>query len=204
MQINKYGKVLIGLTGNIASGKSLASSMFSNRLFERIDSDYLAQIQMARHSDSIIDLVGKEITDGDGRIDRNRLSLLAFSDRELMKRLENIIHPYVIAEIDNLIKRSRKRIILIESAIIFESNLIKNFEKIITVFAPFETRLERIMRRNNIKRDDAIRRIDFQFDEYQKILKSDYVIDNSGGKDWLRSQIKNVEKSIFLNWLPDS
>ncbi len=199
MQINRYGKILVGLTGNIASGKSYTLKMFDDKLFLKIDSDAIARTNLLKikRSDLPVRLRNKVPFGQDGKIDKDRLSILAFSDRDVMRELEEVIHPVTIRDIENLLVISDRKIAIIESAIIFESKLQRLFDKIITVFSPYEVRIKRLIKRAKIDYMEAKKRIDFQMDEYQKILFSDYVICNSKDRKWLRIQVKNVERSLL-------
>jgi len=199
MQIDKSNKFLIGLTGNIASGKTLAMNMFDNNLFYKIDSDRIADTQLMQNREVyefLTETFGGDILDNDHRIDRKRLSQLAFSDRNLMKRLEGIIHPLVFKEVEEGLRRTDKKYAIIESAILFESGLEQVFDRIITVFAPEEIRVRRLMKRAKIDYDEAMKKVRFQMSEFIKISRSDYAIDNSKGIAWLKRQVKNVEEDI--------
>jgi len=199
MKINDYGKILIGLTGNIASGKSIAMRFFDDEYFLKIDSDEVASEHLEDREvvESLKNRFGDEILDSSNKIDRKRLSRIAFSDRGVMKTLEGIIHPFVFADIEEMLKSSNKRFAIIESAILFENGLQGLFKRVITVFAPKEVRIKRLMERAGIEYEEAARKIDFQMGEFLKISKSDYVIDNSMGLVWLRVQVKRVEEDIM-------
>ncbi|MCX7943709.1 MAG: dephospho-CoA kinase [Deltaproteobacteria bacterium] len=197
--LNKNKKILIGLTGNIASGKSLALTFFDKELFEKVDSDKLAKKHLLALTIKNMPhyLKKKDIFRFDGKIDKEKLSSIAFSDKLVMKNLEEIIHPLVIKDIKKILKYSNKKFLIVESAIIFESKLKEVLDKIITVFAPFEIRIERLINRAHISYLEAKKRIEFQADDYQKILNSDFVIDNSKDKKWMIRQIKNIEKRLL-------
>ncbi|MGC9043956.1 MAG: dephospho-CoA kinase [Myxococcota bacterium] len=199
MLINKYEKILIGITGNIASGKSLAASMFNPSYFEKIDSDKIAErilITDQKVRSLLLNLLGNEIMGSDNRLNKAKLSSLAFANKGIMKRLEDIIHPLVFVKIENILKYSTRKFALIESAIIFENGFERLFDRIITVFAPFDIRINRLIERSKIDYSEAKRRIMFQMDEYIKILLSDFVIDNSGQREYLKRQVKNIEYKI--------
>ena len=199
MRIRDYGKILLGLTGNIASGKSLAIKFFDDKIFLRIDSDRLASRHLVENRDVIVVLknkFGDEVFDSSNRIDRKKLSQIAFSDREVMKALEEVIHPLVLKDVEEMLKTSERKFVIVESAVLFESGLEGMFDRIITVFAPEELRVKRLMKRTGIDYDEAIRRIRFQMSEYLKVSRSDYVIDNSRGVVWLKRQVKRVEEDL--------
>ncbi|MCX7957669.1 MAG: dephospho-CoA kinase [Deltaproteobacteria bacterium] len=201
MKIRKYNKILIGLTGNIASGKSLALEFFDGRLFEKIDSDSIAREHLLNlNIGNYPDFLNLKILNDKKIIDKDRLGKIAFSDRKLMAKLEAAIHPLVIRDIETILRKTTRTFAIVESAIIFESNLDRYFDKIITVFAPYEIRMKRLVKRAKIKPSEAKKRIDFQMDEYRKIVLSDFAIDNSKDKRWLLQQVKNIEKKILNNY----
>lgn len=200
MLINKDSKILIGITGNIASGKSFATSFFNPSYFDKIDTDKISEqilLSNLQIRKILLDLFGNNILDNENRLDKRKLSALAFGNQSIMNQLERIIHPLVFIEIEKILKDSSKRFAILESAIIFEKELEKIFNKTITVFAPFEIRIKRLMKRAKIDYKEAEKRILFQMDEYKKILISDFVVDNSKDRTWLERQIKNIESKIL-------
>lgn len=203
MLIEKNDRILIGITGNIASGKSTVAKMFEGDLFLLLDSDGIAKNYLSAEPeirDGLRDYCRREIFRGDGSIDAALLASAAFEDRELMKRLESMIHPRVMRDIQNAIENTKRPIVIVESALIFEINMHAIFDKIITVFASEEIRIGRLMRRRGISKEEALKRVRFQMGEYLKISRSDYVIDNSRGKRWLGRQVENIREDILTTY----
>lgn len=203
MWIEKNNRILIGITGNIASGKSTVARMFEGDLFLLLDSDSIAKNYLLTEPEIRDGLQGyskRGIFRADGSIDVALLASAAFGDRELMKRLESMIHPRVIRDIQNAIESTKKPIVIVESALIFEINIHTIFDKIITVFADEGIRIGRLMRRMGISKEEALRRVRFQRGEYLKISRSDYVIDNFGGRRWLEMQVENIRKDILTTY----
>lgn len=198
MRLDKFGKILIGLTGNIASGKSLVLSLFDDRLFEKVDSDKIAQKYLMRLKAQDLPpiLREKDIFNKDGGIDREKLSRIAFSNKTIMRGIEKIIHPLVIKEIEDILRLTKKRFAIVESAILFENKMTGLFNRIVTVFAPIEIRAKRLMKRTKIDYKEALKRIRFQMGESTKILQSDFVIENSRDKRWLIRQVRNIEEHL--------
>ncbi len=200
--LDKNNKILIGITGNIASGKSTVTSIFDKNIFHVIDSDSLAKRHLIADLDIREELLykfGDDILDMDGEIDIECLGKIAFEDGDFMKELETKIHPRVFQDIQKIINETDRKYILIESAIIFEHNLNRIFDKIITVFSDEKVRIDRLVKLRKIDLNEAIKRVKFQMSEYYKIIHSDYVVDNSKDKRWLAFQVKNIMDDICLN-----
>ena len=123
---NWPGKYVIGLTGNIATGKSVVRRMLEHLGAYTIDADALSNRVITKGAPGykpILDKFGSWLLDKDGQINRNKLAHLVFADPEALAQLEDIIHPYVIQAIDILIKRARQPVIVIEAIKLLESEL---------------------------------------------------------------------------------
>lgn len=169
--------MLIAITGNIASGKSEAEKIFRDEGFDVYDTDIIAH-KILENSD--------RVKESFGTTDRKELAKIVFEDSEKMRILESIIHPLV-----------KEEVLKIKSGIIsvpqlFEAGFESLFDKIIFVSAPEELRLERLMKRNNLSKEEAQIRIDAQMSEEEKISKCDFIIDNSSTPENLRKQIENI------------
>ena len=120
------GKYVIGLTGNIATGKSVVRKMLEHLGAYGIDADALAHRAMALGSPGyqpVVEMFGKWILGADGQIDRNRLARIVFSDADALAQLENIIHPLVSQAVDVLVRRTRHSVIAIEAIKLLEIKL---------------------------------------------------------------------------------
>ena len=184
-------KYVIGLTGNIATGKSVVRKMLEHLGAYGIDADALSHRAIAKGApgyQATIDAFGKWLLKPDGEIDRGKLGRLTFNDPEAMTRLEDIIHPLVAQAVDVLVRRSSQRIIVIEAIKLFESELRNVCDSVWVVNVPQEMQIRRLMEKRSLSREDAIQRIHFQSSQQQKLSAAQVVIQNNGSYEetWKR------------------
>lgn len=177
----------IAIVGNIASGKSTVEQILIDKGFVVYDTDKIAHKILEDNKD----LFPFAIVDG--RIDRKKLAKVVFSDNEQLKYLESIIHPKVREFIENIDDKST---VFISVPQLFEAGFEDLFDKIIFVSAPLEIRLERLMKRNNLTKDEAMKRINAQMWEEEKIQKSDFVINNNSSKIELINQVGSLMQRL--------
>jgi dephospho-CoA kinase len=193
--ISKWpGKYVIGLTGNIATGKSVVRKMLEHLGAYGMDADALSHRAIARGApgyQATLDVFGKWLLKADGEIDRARLGKLVFGDAEAMARLEDIVHPLVSQAIDIMVKRASQRVIVIEAIKLLESDLRNVCDSVWTVNVPEEVQIRRLMDRRGMSREDAAQRIHFQSAQQHKLSAAKVVIQNNGSfeETW-----KNVVK----------
>jgi len=184
-------KVVIGLTGNIATGKSLVLRMLQELGATAIDADKLAHLTMEPGGpayQSIIQEFGRFILDSNGQIDRNRLGRIAFASPEAMAQLEAITHPAVRQEIIARINNAPTPVVVIEAIKLFEEGLAEQCQSKWVVISPPEVQLKRLVERRKMSPELARQRITAQSSQEEKVTKADVVIDNSGdlAKTWAR------------------
>ena len=192
--------IKIGLTGSIGSGKTAALNLFKNYDFLTLNLDEEANRIIKKNSDEykkIVDFFGKNILNSDYEIDRKILAGIIFSDASKKKVLEDIIYPALRADIDRIIKASRKPAAIIEGAVIIESGYYLKLDKTILVACDLSRRIKRTY--NKFDFEDFIRRNKNQLSEKEKIKKSDFVINNNYGFKLLIPQINSFIR--FLNSL---
>ncbi len=182
-------KVVIGLTGNIATGKSLVLRMLQELGASVIDADKLAHQVMAPDGPAypaIVEEFGRFVVDASGLIDRNRLGRIAFAVPEAMTRLEAITHPAVRQEIAERINSAPTPVVVIEAIKLFEGGLADQCQSKWVIVAPPEVQLKRLVERRKMSPDLARQRIAAQSSQQEKAAKADVVIDNSGdlAKTW--------------------
>lgn len=177
------GKYVIGLTGNIATGKSVVRKMLEHLGAYGIDADALAHRATAKGApgyEAVVELFGNWILEKDGQIDRARLGRLVFSDPDALKVLEQIVHPLVSQAIDILIRRSPHRVIVVEAIKLVESGLASNSDSLWVTYSPAEVQLDRLMRKRGMNEEAALQRIQVQPPQEEKIKAADVVIRNTG------------------------
>ncbi len=203
--MRKYCNIL-GLTGSIATGKSTVSRIFKKYGIPVIDADKIARDVVKKGSyglKKIVDEFGKEYLNPDGTLNRKKLADLIFSNKEAKERLEKIIHPLVRrkeAEIIEKIREKDKDIpIVVDVPLLIETGSYKNYDKIIVVYVPESIQIERLMKRDGLAYEDALKRIRNQMNIEEKIKFADYVIDNSGSIEDTEKQVVKILEEI--RWL---
>jgi dephospho-CoA kinase len=193
---------LIGLTGNIASGKSAVADMLAERGATIIDADILARDAVMKGSpalDSIVEKWGREILDDDGNLDRAKLRSRVFEDQSDLDALNEIVHPEVQRLRANEMRAARERgdkVVVCVIPLLFERHLADEFETIILVDAPRSVRLERIVRDRKIDETEAMKMIAAQMPADLKRARADYVIENAGSREELEDEVDRVWQSI--------
>lgn len=176
------GKYVIGLTGNIATGKSVVRKMLEHLGAYGIDADALSHRAITKGAPGfqpVVDTFGRWILTPDGQIDRSKLGRLVFSNPEALITLEDIIHPLVHQAIDILASRATQKVIVIEAIKLLESEL-RNFCDTIWVTDTSETlQIQRLIDRRKMSYEDAIERIHAQSAQSIKIKAADIVIKNN-------------------------
>lgn len=171
---------IIGLTGGIGSGKTtIANHFMAAGIPVYIADDEARKIMQ---SDEIITKIektfGTAIFDN-GILNREKLSGIVFEDPEKLKLLNAIIHPAVKKHFSNwILNHKNAPYIIYEAAILFESGSYKECDIIITVTAPLESRIQRVIQRDKTTRENVLRRINMQWNDEKRIEKSDFVIEN--------------------------
>ncbi len=177
------GKYVIGLTGNIATGKSVVRKMLEHLGAYGIDADALAHRAIAKDAPGyqpVLDTFGNWILTPEGQIDRTRLGRIVFSDSEALEKLEAIVHPLVRQAIDLLIRRAGQKIIVVEAIKLLEGPLRTACDNIWVTTAPMEVQLRRLRIKRGMSAEVARQRISAQPPQTQKIEAADVVIKNNG------------------------
>jgi dephospho-CoA kinase len=196
---------LIGLTGNIASGKSTVADMFVERGASVIDADVLAREAVLKGSPalkSIVEKWGSEVLDAEGNLDRAELRHRVFEDQSELDALNEIVHPEIMRRRTEEVDAARARgdqVVLCVIPLLFERHLAGEFDTIILVDAPRSVRLDRIVRDRKIDEAEAMKMIASQMPADLKRARADYVIENAGTKKELEAEVERVWQSIAGN-----
>ena len=183
----------IAITGNIASGKSYVEQFFRDKGYAVFDTDKIAH-EILENSPDVKNAFKNFDILSDGKIDRKKMAGLVFSDKTLLTKLENIIHPLVKDEILKIFN-SDYEIVFVSVPQLFEAGFEDMFDKIIFVSADEIIRLKRLMKRNNLTKGDALKRINAQLPESYKTGKCDIVIENNGTKEELAEILSRIQFS---------
>ena len=185
-------RLVIGVTGNIATGKSTVLEMLANLGAETIDADQLVHQMMGPDSELAEPLgqeFGREVVNDDGSINRPALGGIVFSDAAKLERLEVLIHPHVVAAMVGAIHEPGPDVLVLDAIKLFEAGIADHCDEVWVVDADLEARIDRLMARNQIDREEALRRIDAQPPQAEKVARADRVIDNGGPLAATQAQI---------------
>lgn len=190
---------VIGLTGNIGTGKSTVTRMLADLGATVIDADTLAHEVIAPGTpgwQQVVDAFGPEIVAADGTIDRARLAAIVFSDPAALARLEAIVHPLVIQEADRRIRAIRRGVVVIEAIKLIESGMYRDCDALWVVTARPEQQLERLVRERGMSATEVQRRMAAQPPQSEKVTLADVVIDNSGTPEETRAQVEAAWRAL--------
>ncbi|MBR6735755.1 MAG: dephospho-CoA kinase [Oscillospiraceae bacterium] len=193
---------IIGLTGQTGAGKSTVSKTLSSRGITVIDCDLVAREVVDKEKELLADLAieyGIGILNQDGTLNRRKLGSIVFADREKLDRLNEIIFPYITKNIVGKVNSLRKRgvpMVVLDAPTLFESGIDKECDDIISVIAPEELRLNRIMVRDHLSDTEARNRIASQHDDAFFIENSSHVIVNDKDVDHLYFESLRVAEEL--------
>src|SRR5215510_13145036 len=193
----------VGLTGSIGVGKSYVASVFVELGCHVLDADLTAREVVLPGTPGLRAIThefGEEILNTDGTLDRKRLGALVFADENQRQRLNHILHPFIIARQDEILRgwelEDPNGIGIVDAALMIESGGYKRFDKLIVVHCRPESQLERLMLRDKISREEAERRIASQMPQEEKQKFADYLIDTSDGFEPTRQQTIRVHQKL--------
>ena len=190
--------LLIGLTGNIASGKSTVAQLLSERGATIIDADVLARRAVERGSsafDAIVRRWGTSVLAPDGHLDRAALRRVVFGHPKELEALNDIVHPEVERLREMRINEARQRgdrIVVCDIPLLFEKKMAERFDRIILVDAPRPLRLERLVEDRGLRETEAMDMIAAQMPAELKLARADFVIDNASTLTQLEQRVNDV------------
>ncbi|MBO4730603.1 MAG: dephospho-CoA kinase [Bacteroidaceae bacterium] len=173
--------MILGITGGIGSGKSLVCGLLEERGIPVFYTDDEAKLEMRENQQihrELIDLLGPEAIDSEGAPVKAVLADYICRGQQFADNINDIVHPRVRERMQHWIKAQHKNCVAIESALLFESGFNNDCTVTITIIAPLEVRVSRIMRRDSISRDKALEWISLQMPQEQKAALADYTIVN--------------------------
>lgn len=185
-------RIVLGITGNIAVGKSTVVKMLRELGAHHIDAD-LVYRDLVGPGQPLLERLAEHFGEGivarDGSLDRKALGAIVFSDPAKLKELDSLTHPAVIEETDRRVDAIRSGVIIIDAVKLIESGHSNVCDEVWLVTAPEGTQIRRVMERNNVNEAEAGRRVAAQPPLEPKMERADVVIDNSGTLDELRAQV---------------
>jgi dephospho-CoA kinase len=194
--------LLVGLTGNIASGKSSVAKLLVQRGATLIDADLLARAAV-RSGEPAFEAIrarwGDAVVSDEGSLDRAALRERVFGDETELAALNSIVHPEVARLRDDLVNEARERgdrIVVCDIPLLFEKHLTEQFDVLILVDAPRPMRLERLLRDRQLDEADAMQMIAAQMPAELKRARADIIIDNTGTREQLAKRVAGVWETL--------
>jgi dephospho-CoA kinase len=184
---------VIGLTGNIATGKSTVAEMLANLGAEAIDADRVAHAVMRPGTPAhaaIVERFGSDVLRDDGAIDRARLGAQVFSDPQALQDLERIVHPAVIEEVERSIEESPAEVVVVEAIKLLEAGMTGSCDAIWVTVCPAEERVRRLVEERGMASADARQRVAAQPPQSEKVARADVVIDTDVSLAATRAQVE--------------
>ncbi len=192
-------RYIIGLTGNIGTGKSVVRQILQEFGAVGIDADAITHRVISRSGPAyqrVVEECGRWILEPDGEINRGRLGKIVFNSSEALKILEGIVHPYVIQGVKLLISNSTSRVIVVEAIKLLETELRTLCDTIWVTVVTEEVQVQRLMSARSLSEAEALSRIKAQPAQEEKIAAADVVISNDGTVKDLWLQVKDAVKTI--------
>ena len=193
----------VGLTGSIAVGKSFVLGTLRELGARTIDADDIAREVVepgAPGLQAVVNEFGDEVLNADGSLNRAKLGSIVFADETKRQKLNSILHPFIIARQDEIVRQwvqeTPRAIVVVDAALMIESGGYKRFDKLIVVHCQPETQVQRLMKRDNLSREEAERRTKAQMSQEEKMKCADFLIDTSDTFDNTRRQVESVWKQL--------
>jgi dephospho-CoA kinase len=197
--------LLVGLTGGMGSGKTLAASFFKDLGSFVLDADLICRELVDPGQPAwreISDTFGKEIFTVSGSLDRKKLADIVFSDPEKKRTLEDILHPKVFEferlEYKTIYRMHPNAVVIVDAALLIESGNYKKMDKVIVVDSDEKIRINRVLARNEMSQEEVTARIKNQMPSKEQVGYADFVLENSLDKDNLRSQVEDIHIKLAL------
>jgi dephospho-CoA kinase len=185
----------IAITGNIASGKSTVENILIKKGFKVTDTDKFSHELMQNEAkNEIVQAFSKFNILENNEISREKLRKIVFKNDELKIELEKILHPLIKEKISRFFKMNfNEKIVFVSVPLLFEAKMQKMFDKIILIYTDDDIRLERLIKRSNLTKDEAEKIMHSQISQKEKINLADFVIKNNSSE---KNLIKNIEELL--------
>ncbi|MBQ1793035.1 MAG: dephospho-CoA kinase [Peptostreptococcaceae bacterium] len=198
--------LVVGLTGNIGCGKSSLSELLMSKNIDVIDADIISREIMYDKEllETIFYEFGTEIKNNDGTLNRKKLGNIVFNDDDMLMKLNSITHPAIKRKINDRIidiSNQGKNIVVIDAALLIEGKFLDLVDKLVVITCNEEVQLNRVINRDNMTKEEALKRINSQMKQDEKIKYADYIIDNSKDMNNLKDEFDKLFIYIKENWI---
>lgn len=190
---------VIGLTGGIGSGKSTVAKFLLEMGFPVYNSDTRAKELVNENDDlksKIVSLLGEKAYDNEGKYDRKYVGDLVFNNKDLLEKLNSLIHPAVALDFAHWVHSQTAPLLFKETALLFELRLHEKTDASLLVTADDNIRMKRVMDRDGKTYREVENVMDKQMSEREKCRKADFIIYNNGNLEELESETKNIVEAI--------
>lgn len=193
----------VGLTGGIATGKTVVRRRFESRGVPTLDADAVVHRLLGSGTDVAREVetrFGRSVIAEDGSVNRKALGALVFDEAAARKDLEAIVHPRVFEAISDFFGASREQgaeVAVVDAALMYETGSYRKYDRIIVAYCPRALQTERLMERDGLSREEAERRIGAQIPVEEKRDRADYVIDTSGSLEETRARADSVLEQLL-------
>jgi dephospho-CoA kinase len=194
----------VGLTGSIGVGKSYVAGVLADLGCHVLDADQTARAVVEKGTlglEAVVEAFGETVLQADRTLDRQRLGTLIFANDEKRDLLNSILHPHIIAAQDEQLRKWQAEdpdgIAVVDAALMIESGSYKRFDKLIVVHCQPEIQLQRIIARDELTREEALKRVSAQMSQADKQKFADYLIDTSEGFEDTRKQTTEVYQQLI-------
>lgn len=192
--------MIIGITGVFGSGKTTVACLFAKYGYKHINTDEIGHelLDQKKIKKMVLKEFGNSILTKD-KIDRNKLKKIVFYDPNRLKRLNRIVHPFIIKEIKDRVSNHKQddiKDIIIDGALLIEANALKSFDLLITVKISRKEQLKRILAKKKYTKDEIYHIIRSQLPQKEKLKYADIIIDNSKSLECTIKQVKEVIKEL--------
>lgn len=200
MVMNKKKKIIVGLTGGIASGKSSAVREFKRWGVRIVDADKIARDVLKKGTqvyENLVKKFGRTIVLPSGELNRRKIRGIVFNNIEQRKLLERITHPEIIGRIKTKLKAYAAGLVILDAPLLFEADISHLADIIVVVWTTKKLQLKRLRLRDNMDDAQGLAMINAQMRLSEKVSKADYVIRNNGSIDQLSAAVKKLYKTIW-------
>jgi len=196
--------ITAGITGGIASGKSLVGRYFEQLGAELLDADTIAREVVEPGTPglaAVVDAFGRGILQADGSLDREKLAYIIFADEHKRNLLNAVLHPLILAQTRQKVRacadHSRKELCVVEVPLLIECNLQHEFDTIIVVTTSRQLQKQRLVSRNRLSEHEAEQRISAQLSQEERASYADFSINNTGSPEQLQKQVLHIYEQLI-------
>lgn len=195
---------IIGLTGGIATGKSIVASVFRELGAILLDADVIARLVVLPHQpawEDIVEFFGPQVVNEDESLNRTKIGEIVYNNPDSLKELNRITHPRIMQHYKDELRRIKTEqpdaIVILEVPLLYETNMDKICQQVVVVYVDRQTQIKRLMKRDNMSYEDAVRRINAQMPMDEKVGRADFVIDNRGSVEETKEKATKYYNEIL-------